>query len=214
MVAWLHAEALDFEGVTKRCAGALDQTLENPMTYLLGRVLLAKACLGLHDYPRAFALLDDVTNRIEVDDVIMESVFYPYYFHNLCEYWLAVGDLPRAREQATRLYNITAPPPERTYLALAHRFLAKIALAEGDLEEAKAQLSRAIAIVEQAELPLAAWRVYATAAHFHEGLGERAKAAEFQRRSGKVIQTLAANFDQDDPLRSSLLTGFAAEIRR
>ena len=214
MVAWLHAEALDFEGVTNRCAAVLDQTLENPMTYLLGRVLLAKACLGLHDYPRAFALLDDVTNRIEVDDVIMESAFYPYYFHNLCEYWLAVGDLPRAREQATRLYNIAAPPPERTYLALAHRFLAKIALAEGDLEEAKAQLSRAIAIVEQAELPLAAWRVYATAAHFHEGLGERAKAAEFQCRSGKIIQTLAANFDQDDPLRSSLLTGFAAEIRR
>jgi DNA-binding winged helix-turn-helix (wHTH) protein len=211
MVAWLHAEALDFEGVAKRCAAALDQTLETPMTNLLGRILLAKACLGLHDCPRAFALLDEVTNRMEVDDFLMESIFYPYYVLCLCEYWLAVRDLPRAHEQATRLYHIAAVPPERTYLALAHRLLAKIALAEGELENAKTQLSRAIAIVEQAELPLAAWRVYATAARLHERLGETTKTADFQHRSEKVIHILAANFDQDDPLRSSLLAGFAAE---
>jgi hypothetical protein len=94
----------------------------------------------------------------------------------------------------------------------ASRLLAKVAIAEGDLEEAKTQLSQAASILEQDYLPLAAWRVYLTASELYERLGETSKAAEFRYRAEKVIQTLAANFDSDDPLRSSLLAGFAAEI--
>ncbi len=173
---------------------------------------MAKAYLGLRNYHVAWTQFYKIVDRIEVDGIAIDAVISPYFYNSLCEYWLAVGDLQRAREQATRLYEMTAPPPNHNYLALAHRLLTMIALAEGDLQEAKAQLSRAIAIVEHGEFPLAAWRVYATAAQLHERLGETAKVAGFQRRSEKVIQTLAANFDQDDPLRSSLLAGFAAEI--
>ena len=207
-IAWLHAEALDFGGARKRCEEILDSAVEaNPFHFFIGRNLLAKACLGLHDYPAAIAQLNAITDRIEVDGIEMEFFILPHFYHNLSEYWLAVGDLPLARDQATRLYEVTAPPPERTYLALADRLLAKIAIAEGNFAEARVQLSRAISIVEHADLPLAAWRVYATAAELHKLIGELKEAAEFQCRSQKVIHTLAANFDQDDPLRSSLTTG-------
>ena len=208
-IALLHAEALDFEGARKCCEETLDSTVEeNPNNYFVGRNLLAKVSLGLHDYATAFAQFNAITHRIEADGVSMESFLYPVFYNSLCEYWFAVGDLARAREQATRLYEVTARPPERTYLALSHRWLAKIALAEGNLEEARNQLSRAISILDQAELPLAAWRVYTTAAEFYESVGETGKAAEFRCRCEKVIHALAATFDQDDPLRSSLLAGY------
>jgi len=147
---------VDFEGARKCCEETLDSTVEeNPNNYFVGRNLLAKVSLGLHDYATAFAQFNAITHRIEADGVSMESFLYPVFYNGLCEYWFAVGDLARAREQATRLYEVTARPPERTYLALSHRWLAKIALAEGNLEEARIQLSRAISILDQAELPLA-----------------------------------------------------------
>jgi tetratricopeptide (TPR) repeat protein len=206
MVAWLHLEALDFAGARKCCEEALDPAVEeNPVNFFFGRNLLAKANLGLGNYPAAIQQLNEITRRIE-DGVRMETVFNPLFYHTFCEYWLAVGDLARAREMATRLYELAALPPELTYLALAHRLLAKIAIDEGNLQEARKQLLHAISIIEKAELPLAAWRVYATAAEFHETAGEMDQAVEFRCRCEKVIHLLAETFDQDDPLRSSLLS--------
>jgi DNA-binding winged helix-turn-helix (wHTH) protein/tetratricopeptide (TPR) repeat protein len=211
-IAALHVEALDFEGARQRCEEALDLRVEaNPYNFFLGRTVLAKAHLGLRDLAAARMQFDRVINRIEVDGIAIESPFAPYFYNAFCEYWLTVGDMAKTREQAMRLYEMTASPQERTYLSLAHRFLAKVAIAEGDLEEAKTQLSQAVSILEQDCLPLAAWRVYLTASELYERHGETSKAAEFRCRSEKVIQTLASNFDQDDPLRSSLIAGFAAE---
>jgi predicted ATPase/DNA-binding winged helix-turn-helix (wHTH) protein len=213
-IAWLHAEALDFENARKRCEKTLDSNAEaNPFVFFLGRNLLAKAYLGLHDYPSALVQFNDIIHRIEIDGIDMDRTIVPHFYHNFCEYWLEVGDLTRAREQATRLYNVAARPPERTYLALAHRLLAKIAMTEGSLEEARVQLSRAISVVDNVNLPLAAWRVYATAANLYELIGEESEAAYFRSRSGKAICTLAKTLDQNDLLRSSLLAGFAAENR-
>jgi hypothetical protein len=81
-------------------------------------------------------------------------------------------------------------------------------MAKGDFEEAKVQLSSAVRIVEEGEFPLAAWRVLMTAARVHHCVGEADKADEFLHRSETVIQMLAANFDEDDLLRSSLLAGY------
>jgi hypothetical protein len=131
----------------------------------------------LHDYPGTLAQFNEITHRIEADGVMMESFLYFHYHYSFCEYWLAVGDLARAREHATRLYEIAAGPPERTYVALSHWLLAKIAIAEGSLEEARNQLSHAISIVEQGELPLAARRVYATAAELRGESPRPARAA-------------------------------------
>jgi len=214
-IAWLRAEALDFVDARKGCAETVDTPAEaNPLVFFVGRNLLAKACLGLHDYPAAFAQFNEIIRRIEVDGIDMDATIYPQFYHNFCEYWLEVGDLARAREQATRLYEIAAAPPERTYLALAYRLLAKIAIAERNFADARDQLSRAISIIEQAKLPLAAWRVYATAATLHAGLGEAREAAIWQSRSKQAIDALANTLHQDDPLRSSLLAGFVAENER
>jgi hypothetical protein len=68
--------------------------------------------------------------------------------------------------------------------------------------------------VEQAELPLAAWRIYATAAELYESVGKTRKAAELRSRCEKTIEALAGMFDEDSPLRSSLVAGYAAEGRR
>jgi hypothetical protein len=118
-IAWLHAEAFDFEGARNCCEETLDSAIEaNPFVFFLGRNLLAKACLGLQDFPAAYAQFAEIIQKIEVEGNKMETTIYPHFHYNLCEYWLATG-VARAREQATWLYEIAAGPPEGTYLALS-----------------------------------------------------------------------------------------------
>jgi hypothetical protein len=187
----LHAEALDFERARKCCGEVLGQAVEaNPFTFFICRNVLAKACIGLRDYAGALAQFQEMQRRVEADGIGMDCAIYPHFHSNFCQYWLQIGELARAQEEAARLYEISVLPPERTYLSLSHKLLAKIAIAGKKLDEARVHVLRAVAFVEQADLPLAAWRVYATAVSLHEVAGEPAQAAAFRRRSRQVIDRL------------------------
>ena len=214
-LAFLETEALDYEGAKRRGEAALVRGVEaNPFNFFLGRNLLAKAYLGLRDYDGAWSQFQLIRHKIETEGVSMDSSIYPQYYYNLGEFWLEQGDLARARAQALQLYACAAEPKEQTYLALAQRQLGDVARLEGRSENAGAHLAQAIAIVEAAEAPLAAWRVYASATQFYEKSGETAKAAASQARCDEVVSALAAKLAENDPLRASLLANYMAEARR
>src|SRR6202043_2669989 len=65
---------------------------------------LAKACLGLRDYQAAWAQLNAVVQKTEVEGNDMDSLFYPYFCNSLCEYFLETGDLAQAQKRALQLY--------------------------------------------------------------------------------------------------------------
>ena len=60
---------------------------------------------------------------------------------------------------------------------------AAIALAQGQWSAAAAELSQALSVLGEGEAPLAAWRVYATAAQLHQAQGRGAAAARVSPRS-------------------------------
>lgn len=155
----------------------------------------------------------------------------------LAEYWLLQNDLTQAREMASKLCAHAALPPERTYLALGHQLLAEIALAENQCAQAEVEVARAMSAINGAptsstvwhaygiappacsspcagwSVPLAAWRVYATAAKRCERQGRQGEADTYRQLSRTVIQQLADSFDGSDPLRTSLLAGHERVIR-
>ncbi len=204
-IAFLHVEALDFAGAKERCEDTPDSAFEtDAFVFFFRRVILARACLGLGDFAGALAACTEIVQKDEIDANIR-----PHLYHSLGSYHLATGDLARARQRALQLYDVTAAAPDRNYLALAHRLLARISLAEGDPAEARQQMSRAVALVENGDLPLAAWKVYQTASLIHGSLGEGDKSLDYRRRSDQVISSLAASLDRDDPLRETLQAGAA-----
>jgi hypothetical protein len=79
---------------------------------------------------------------------------------------------------------------------------------------ARRQLSAALALVGNAELPLAAWKVYGTAAALYGEMGDHDKADDYRQRGAAVVQTLAADLDPGEALRSIFLAGFEAESAR
>jgi len=215
VIGMLHAEALDFAGARTRCEETYDVPFEtSPWVYFFRRIVLAKACLGLRDYPAAWLQFDAVIKKTEGEGNDMDSLFYPYFCNSLCEYHLEVGELSQARVRAAQLYDFTSRAPDRNCLALAHRVLARIAFVTADVAAARRHLSAAVAIVETAELPLAAWKVYGTAAALYGAMGDHDKAADYRRRGAAVVQTLAADLDPGEALRSIFLAVFEAESAR
>jgi tetratricopeptide (TPR) repeat protein len=202
-IGWLHAEAQDFEGAARRAEETLNPTVEaNPFNFFVGTSLLARAYIGLRNLPLARKHLDAMERRIEVDGVAMESLVVPQYFLNRCDYWLEAGDLDQAQKAAARLHEVTATAPDRPFLALSHSVMAKVAMAAGNARTARSHLSQAISIVRNARLPLAARRVYDTAANFYESVGDARKAAKFRCRSDRIVRSLANSLEPGDPLRS------------
>ncbi len=215
VIALLHAEALNFAEARKRCEEAYDLPYEtSAWVFFFRRTILAKACLGVRDYPAAWSHLRVVIQMTEGEGQDLDSMFYPHFLTTLSEYFLETGDLAQARMRAALLYDFTAKAPDRNYLAVAHRLLAQMAFRSGDVAAAKNHLSSAVAIVDQGELPLAAWKVYLAASELYESLGDQAQAARYWQQCQSGINALAENLDPADPLRPAFLTGFATERAR
>ena len=117
---------------------------------------------------------------------------------------LVQGDLTRAREEALRLCELAEKPPERMFLAHGRRLLAEIAMAEQAWDEASAHIGKAVEIVNSAEVPLAAWRIHATAAALRDRQGRASEATRHRRLAAGVIDVIAGTLEPSDPWRLAL----------
>jgi DNA-binding winged helix-turn-helix (wHTH) protein/tetratricopeptide (TPR) repeat protein len=204
---WLYIQACAFERVRELCEKGAQraQEVQYGHTLLLSRILLGLAHLGLEQYERAFDCFSEVRHQGRGEGSMLTWLLQLLLCHGLSEYWLAQGAIGQARQEAEWLCALAAGPGERTYLALGRRTLTAIALAERRWDQAEATLSQALSVLEGAEAPLAAWRVYATAAQLHQQRGRRGEAAHYWERSATILHRLADSLEDAAELRQSLL---------
>jgi predicted ATPase/DNA-binding winged helix-turn-helix (wHTH) protein len=215
-LAWLREQAFDFEAAREMCEQAHEQArkIGHPYTESLSLILLGMARLGLGRLNAAFRCFSEVDARLDSERILMDWILRLLLRDGLSRYWLAQGELARARREAEALRELAAQPGERTYLALAHRTLAEIAIAARQWDEAENEVSRALAALEGTEAPSAEWRVRATTAQLYERLGHVAEAARHWRRSADALDRLAESLGADDQLRESLNTHPLAQLIR
>jgi tetratricopeptide (TPR) repeat protein len=214
-LAWLYVEAMDFDGARALCEGVDEKILaENQFAYFFQRAVLAKAFVGLGEPQQARHQFDDIHRRMDQDGVPLDFTIATQLYHCLGEYCLQVADIEQARRWARQLHDYTAPAPDHNHLAQAHGLLARIALAAGDPDEARLELSKALSIVDNADFPLASWRVYHAATEILMKTGEPGEAIKYQNRFEAVVRRLAQNFEPGDRLYNSLSTAVAARTAR
>ena len=86
-LAWLHVEAMDFDGARALCEGVDENTLnENLFAYFFQRAVLAKAFVGLRDPQRASKQFNDVQRRLEQDGIPLDFTISTQLYHCLGEY--------------------------------------------------------------------------------------------------------------------------------
>ena len=206
-MVWLHEQAGDFDSARALCEQVLAQAQATQHTtgYFLSLLLLGCAHHGLGQAEHAWHCFHAILQQLEHDPDTLEWIFQMPLRHALSEYWLSQAAFEPARQEAKRLCELAVQPGERTYLALGKSALAKIAMAEQQWEQAEAELLQALAVLEGVEAPLAAWRVYATAAQLYEQRGRSTEARQYWTRSAAVRTRLADSLGNALELRQSLL---------
>jgi len=221
--AWLHLQACDFGGVLTICESAVPSVRDPmlraapdsppPFPYPFQQSLilrgLAEAALGECDRAREhlFAARDNMDRQKTMNDwywrMLLESA--------LTELWLAGRDLTQARRQAERFLSVTLTTAERTWQALAWEANARVAMAKLDAPRAQDCITKAFSTMEGFELPLASWRVHATAFEFYRNAGERDAAERHLALSRETIMKLANSLPAEEPLRNIFLSSPAVK---
>jgi tetratricopeptide (TPR) repeat protein len=216
--ACLHLHALDFRGALAICDSALslarDSALRPAPGWPIGfprqvrnaMICTASASAAVGDYARALELFSRV--RSEMD---RQSVFFDWYWRmplagGMTELHLAMGDRIRAQEEAGRFLQISLATVDRHWQGLAWEVNSRVALENGDLPRARDCIAKAVATVQGFEVPLAAWRVHATAVHIEEEAGNLEAARSHRDISRVTILRLAGSLPEREPLRESFLT--------
>jgi DNA-binding winged helix-turn-helix (wHTH) protein len=210
--AWLHLHALDFMGVLTICRSALallrDPALRAAPPPQLRRALICagSASAAMGDYTHALEDFSEATS-----DMDRQTVFLDWYWRmplaaGMTELWLAKGDGVRARLEAERLLDVALATEERTWQALAWEINARVALANRDDARARDCIARGVSTVQGFEVPLAVWRVHATAAYLEEESGNLESARKHLDLSRATIMQLANSMEQQEPLREIFLS--------
>jgi DNA-binding winged helix-turn-helix (wHTH) protein len=206
--AWLQLHAMDFNGVRDICASILP-TFSDPRSTpwrRLCRVLAAGAEAGLGMYESALedllAVQRDMAQHAVIHDwycrLVLQSV--------LTDLLLAKGDLGSAREAGEAFLAITGATAERTWQALAWEANARIAIASLDPRRAEECIAEGLSTMNGFDVPLAAWRVHATAAELSEQLGDT-ETAKHQRELGRAtVLRLGNSLGPEDSLRARFLS--------
>jgi DNA-binding winged helix-turn-helix (wHTH) protein/tetratricopeptide (TPR) repeat protein len=200
--AWLLTHVGNFAGARSLCELERLPGEEVQMDRLLGAIVLGFAHLGLKRYAAALRAFQEVTTQ----STLMRSILQMPLRLGFGHYWLARRQFGRACEQLEELCRLAATSGERTYLALGRQALAEAALAQRDLPAAERELSEALHALHGFEVPLAEWRVCATAARAELARGRPVKADAYWIRSAAVLDRLAVSLEDDADLHRSFLS--------
>src|SRR4030088_233139 len=215
--AWVHLHAMDFAGVLAICNSTLplvrDPELRHPAECPTPRpgmrlclFLRGKAETALGNYENALEHL--LVARADMDrSATMLAWYHRMQLESaLTELWLAKDDLKQARPQAESYLKITLATAEHTWQALAWEVNARVAMAELDLTRAQDCIAKGLSAMAGFEVPLAAWRVHATAAELYRRMKSRELAERQLALSRQTIMKLANSLPAEEPLRQTFLS--------
>jgi DNA-binding winged helix-turn-helix (wHTH) protein len=206
--AWVQLHAMDFAGVYEICESVLPKLGEPAWSpwRRFAHVIAGSAEVGRGNHERALEHLLMAKGEMDRHQVIHDWYCRMLLQSALTDLWLTRGDLPRARKEGEAFLAVACTTAERTWQAMAWEANARIALESPDLEHARRCISNALSAMDGFEVPLAAWRVHATAAELSERLGDMG-AAEHHRELGRdTILTLATSLPPEHPLRRTFLS--------
>jgi len=141
---------------------------------------------------------------------VYPRVFIDWYWRIIARCGLAhalleSGDIKRAKVETEALFEATNSCENVAIRALALDASARVAIAGGDDQFADESLSNALTLLGNGSTPIAAWRIYVTAAKLARRKGEPVAAEKYRKTAYNIIGCLGDSFQAGHPLRDTLL---------
>jgi tetratricopeptide (TPR) repeat protein len=207
--AWLHLSVLDFKGVLAISESALALARDSALGPRQVRDTLicsASASTALGDYARALEDFSAAKSAMDRQSVIFDWYWRMPLARGMTELRLGMGDPTRAQLEAGRFLELSLATVNRHWQGLAWEVNSRVALENRNLPRARECIAKAVTTVEGFEVPLAAWRVHATAARIEEESGNVEAARSHRDVSRVTILRLANSLPEQEPLRAIFLS--------
>ena len=203
--------ALDFENVLQACVPVANPPLAEggdasrvlPVDRRMALILCGLAEAGLGNRAAASDYLRTAEAEFERQPVHLDWYWRVVLGWGTVNLLLSEGNHPAALAHAERLCELAAQTDERAWQALAWEARARADLACGATARAIRHVASALAACEAAKVPLAEWRVHATAAMAFKAAGNSGQARTHSRLGAAIRGRLAGTLPEGDPLRST-----------
>jgi DNA-binding winged helix-turn-helix (wHTH) protein/tetratricopeptide (TPR) repeat protein len=214
VLAGLHCEAFDFVGASAICRTNLPVVRGVKLNLMMQRSLLTIGIVDMRlgNFDGALEALSEL--RAIYDQGLPPLGWYwKVRLHGtLSELWLARGDMEAARQEADLFRELSDRNPDRAWRARARLTSARVAQAEKDWSRAESEIAEALTLIEGRIAPLAAWRIFETAAEIYEQKGRKAQTKQFRRMRNETLQGLADSLGEGEPLRRSILDAMGKPV--
>lgn len=211
--AWLQLSAMDYAGASETCRAVTD-ALGSNIRGSHARLLLTlsgAAQAGLGHLAQAREWLE-AASRNWSESTAHNAWRTALQLHSsLFELAMSERDPVQAAAHAERFLAHAREMPERTWQALAWEAAARLAMAGADAGRARACIDEALEVMAGFELPVAAWRVHATAAKLHAADTHPQLRLSHLKASRETVARLAASLPAAHALTQTFLR--SAQVR-
>lgn len=204
MKAWLNAQAFHYKEASELAQQALASKCEG-FPHFLGLIVLGMSRTGLGRHQAAQECFNQVQELRDRGPYYIDWIFQLPLCMAQADLERSQQSFSRAKETANRLFALASVSSERTYMALARQILAEVALAQDEFPAADEDLRAAFALLDGRNLPLAEWRVNATAAKLAAKKRDSVLADRYSAGSTRILSKLAESLPEQEPMRTSIL---------
>jgi tetratricopeptide (TPR) repeat protein len=212
--AWLRTLVFDFEGALRLCDSVISANTVYPTAQpkTIARIAQGYSELERERYDRAIECFTEVRDSRRTPKFFLHWFWRMTAQLGLSEVWMHSGKLIKARSDADGFLQSALSTADPHVQALAWELQARVAIAEQDWAAAEGCIQKALAVLQNFELPMAAWRVRATAWDLYRDAGNKEAADEHLERAASCVLRIANSFPLEEPLRQTFLA--APAVRR
>jgi tetratricopeptide (TPR) repeat protein len=208
-IGWIHRELQDFEGALKHDEEGLDVSRQHHVLEAEANSLIN---LGI-DYTHSGKSEETISAFQEVRDIFERDAWFRWRYNirlhaAMVEHALRRQDPAQAREIAERLLDTASQYEVHKYIAVAHKLMAQIAVAEGNTKMAEAEFAAALGELGKYPVPVVTWRTYAELGHLKSSLGDVSAARDAFARAAEIANDIATHIT-DTNLRETFLNSDA-----
>jgi tetratricopeptide (TPR) repeat protein len=208
-IGWIHRELQDFEGALKHDQEGLGISRQHHVLEAEANSLIN---LGI-DYTHSGKTEETISAFHKVRDIFERDAWFRWRYNirlqaAMAEHALHRGNTAQAREIAERLLDTARKVEVHKYIAVAHKLMAQIAIAEGDTNAAEAEFAAALEELQKYPVPVVSWRTYAELGRLQSGLGDLPAARDSFARAAEIVNGISANI-ADEGLRETFMSSAA-----
>lgn len=194
-IGWVHAELLNFESALRLNEEGVraGREADTPEAEANSHINLANAYVASGELDSSWCHIAECERILNRED---HKHWLRWRFRirlslETANYWIARGDMSRARESAANALLRAQEALARKHSAAAHKLLGDIAMREECCGEAGAEYTAALAILESHPCPLIQWKVLQASANAASLSGNQELAERLLGQSASVVAALA-----------------------